>query len=208
MYLSMETKKRVFSTNYNVYISPEEGKKYYSSAFKTEAEVRKAQAQINQVKNYIKSKLTGSTYKDIKMIHDYLIDNIEYDQNGESKSTYSIYGALVEKKCVCEGYTRAFKYLADMANINSVLMQGTATNQDGATETHAWNAVYLNKRWYLIDVTWDDPIIIGNGILLGNVHYKYFLKGQKAFYKDHVLEKQFTEGGKEFSYPKISEIDY
>lgn len=208
MYLNMETKKKVFSTTYNVFIAPEEGKDYFTNGFKSMEEVRIAQLQINQKKNIVKSKLTGNTYKDIKIIHDYLIDNLQYDENNESKSPYSIYGALVEQKCVCEGYTRAFKYLADMAGIKCVLMQGSATNRDNMTEKHAWNAVYLNNKWYLIDATWDDPIIVGRGIVLGNVHYKYFLKGSKTFNKDHVLEYQFTEGGKKFSYPKISENDY
>ena len=208
MYLNMETKKKAFKTTYNVFIAPEEGSNYFAKGFNSEADVKLAMQKIEQEKNVVKSKLTGSTYKDIKIIHDYLVDNISYDEKYDSMGTYSIYGALVDKKCVCEGYTRAFKYLADMAGIECVLVQGTATNTEGKTEKHAWNAVYLNGFWYLIDTTWDDPIIIGRGIVLASKHYKYFLKGSKSFGKDHVEESQFSDGGKQFEYPKISEQDY
>ena len=208
LYLNMETKKKAFSTTYNVYISPEEGQNYFASGFTSETQVKIALQKIEQVKSDIKANFTGNTYKDIKIIHDYLVDNVEYDETYQSIGTYSIYGALVEKKCVCEGYTRAFKYLSDMAGIRCVLMQGNATNSDGTTEKHAWNAVFLNGLWYLVDTTWDDPIVIGRGILAAGTHYKYFLKGSKTFAKDHVLETQFSEGGKVFSYQNISESDY
>lgn len=208
MYLNMETKKKAFKTTYNVFIAPEEGNNYFAKGFLSEEDVRLAMQKIEYEKKFVKSKLTGSTYKDIKIIHDYLVDNLSYDEKYESVGTYSIYGALVEKKCVCEGYTRAFKYLADMAGINCVLIQGTATNTEGKTEKHAWNAVYLNGFWYLLDATWDDPIIVGRGIVLASAHYKYFLKGSKTFSKDHIEERQFSDGGKQFQYPKISELDY
>ena len=26
------------------------------------------------------------------------------------------------------------------------------------SENHIWNAVYLNNKWYHLDLTWDDPI--------------------------------------------------
>lgn len=208
MYLNMETKKKAFKTTYNVFIAPEEGQNYFANGFNSESDVKIAIQKIEQEKAFVRSKLTGNTYKDIKIIHDYLVDNLNYDESNQSIGTYSIYGAFVDKKCVCEGYTRAFKYLADMAGINCVLIQGTATNTEGKTEKHAWNAVYLNGFWYLIDTTWDDPIIVGRGIVLANTHYKYFLKGTKSFSNDHVEERQFSEGGKQFEYPKISEQDY
>ena len=96
----------------------------------------------------------------ILFIHDYLINNIDYDSSYQAVGTYSIYGALIEKKCVCEGYAKAFKYLLNSVGYECELLQGTATNSSGQTENHAWNAVKLNGIWYEIDTTWDDPIII------------------------------------------------
>lgn len=208
MYLNMEKKKRAFSTTYNVFIGPEDGRTYFAKGFTSEAQVKTALQQIQQVRDVVKSKLKGNEYQNIKKIHDYLVDNVEYDDTYSGVGLYSIYGALVKKKCVCEGYTRAFKYLADSAGIRCVLLQGEATNSDGTVEKHAWNAVYLNNNWYLIDTTWDDPIIIGRGFLLPGTHYKYFMKGSKTFAKDHTLQTQFSDGGKVFKYPNISEKDY
>lgn len=87
-------------------------------------------------------------------------------------------------------------------------MQGTATNTQGKTEKHAWNAVNVGGKWYELDATWDDPVIIGRGIVLQSTHYKYFLKGTNTFNKDHLLERQYTAGGKIFSFPDISVSDY
>lgn len=208
MYLNIETKKKAFSTTYNVYIKPEEGSTYFAKGFNSETDVKIAMQKIEQEANRVKANFSGNAYKDVKLIHDYLIEEINYDENYQSKGTYSIYGAFVDKKCVCEGYTRAFKYLADMAGIDCLFMQGTATNSDGRTESHAWNSVKLNGTWYLIDVTWDDPIIIGRGVILASTHYKYFLKGTNTFNKDHKLETRFSENGKVFTYPGVSVTDY
>ena len=71
-----------------------------------------AKKQIEQVKNAIITNIEGkSHYEKIKIIHDYLIDSIEYEKNLELDNVYDIYGALVAKKCVCEGYAKAFQYL-------------------------------------------------------------------------------------------------
>lgn len=208
MYLNMKISKKAFSTTYDVYIKPESGKTYLENEFNSETEVNNAIRKVEEVRDEFKSNITGNTYRDIKMIHDYLINTIDYDEEDDSIGGHSIYGALVEKQCVCEGYAKAFKYLADIAGIDNVLMQGNAINSDGENESHAWNAVYLNNKWYLIDTTWDDPIIIGRGIVLNNVHYRYFLKGYTSFYANHTLNPQLTEGGKIFSYPTISATDY
>lgn len=209
MYLNIETTTKFLKTTYNVYISPAQGTTYLSDEFSSTIQIEKAIEEIEMVKNNIINSLSGTDYKKILSIHDYLINNIEYDSNYQALGSYNIYGALIGKKCVCEGYAKAFKYLANAAGIECEMMQGTATNSSGQTESHAWNCVKINGVWYEVDATWDDPIIIGNGGRISNdIKYKYFLKGTDTFEKDHTLEYQFSEGGKVFSYPTISKSDY
>ena len=153
------------------------------------------------------SNKTGDTYKDVKMVHDYLVSNLDYDSGAGESHTYDIYGALVNHKCVCEGYAKAFKYLLNGLNIESTLVIGKGTNSRGESENHAWNYVKIDENWYAVDVTWDDPIIIGGGTS-NEIQYKYFLKGSNVFDNDHFPTGVFTENGKEFIYPELSVEEY
>ena len=141
-------------------------------------------------------------------MHDYLVDNLEYDTSTSRPHIYTIYGALANKVCVCEGYARAFKYIMDELGIPCVLVMGQGTNSKGQTENHAWNYVQVNGRWYALDVTWDDPVVYGGGRASNDSKYKYFLKGSNAFNQDHIPNGQFTPNGKVFSYPVISSNDF
>lgn len=88
--------------------------------------------------------------------NDYLVDNCVYDKEAvESKEILGnendAYGALVDKKAVCEGYSRAFQLLCNRLGIDCINIAGTA---DGVA--HAWNNVMLDGEWYEVDVTWND----------------------------------------------------
>ena len=114
---------------------------------------------------------------------------------------------MVNKECVCEGYARSFKYLMDELEIPCVLVIGKGTNSEGRTENHAWNYVQLNNNWYAVDCTWDDPVST-TGWVSEASKTKYFLKGSNSMSRDHRPNGQFTEGGKIFSYPNLSNQDY
>ncbi|MBO4816623.1 MAG: hypothetical protein J5507_07070 [Clostridia bacterium] len=209
MYLNIETSTKFFKTTYNVYISAASSSNYLSDEFQTADKIEKAILEIEKEKDKIIKHLNGTEHQNILFIHDYLVNNIEYDSTYKSTGSYNIYGALIEKRCVCEGYAKAFKYLTNCAGYNCELMQGVATNSSGESENHAWNCIKLNGIWYQVDTTWDDPIIIGgNGRTNNDIKYRYFLKGSNTFNRDHVLEYQFSDKGKIFSYPSMSISDY
>lgn len=208
MYLNIETTTRNSTTTYYVYIDNGNEANYLTDEFSSRAQVNQAIARIEQVKNKLVQNRSGNTYQDIKMVHDYLVDNVSYDTSISKPNIYNVYGALVNGEAVCEGYARAFKYIMDEMGIPCTLVIGKGTNSEGTTENHAWNYVQLNGSWYAIDTTWDDPVISGEGTLSQSSKYKYFLKGSNEMSKDHTPSGQFTEGGKVFSYPGLSSRDY
>ena len=208
MYLNIETTTRGGTSTYNVYINSGNEANYLVEEFNSKQAIDEAIAQIEQVKNQIIQNKTGNTYEDIKMVHDYLVDTISYDSSLSKQNIYNIYGALVSRECVCEGYARAFKYLLDELDIPCVMVIGTATNSQGETENHAWNYVQLNGNWYAVDSTWDDPVVIGGGMASAESRYKYFLVGREVIDQDHSSSGQFTEDGKVFSYPNLTYESY
>lgn len=208
MYLNIETTTRNSTTTYYVYIDNGNEANYLTDEFSSRAQVNQAIARIEQVKNKLVQNRSGNTYQDIKMVHDYLVDNVSYDTSISKPNIYNVYGALVNGEAVCEGYARAFKYIMDEMGIPCTLVIGKGTNSEGTTENHAWNYVQLNGSWYAIDTTWDDPVIIGGGTLSQSSKYKYFLKGSNEMSKDHTPSGQFTEGGKVFNYPVLNSRDY
>lgn len=208
MYLNIETTTRGGVSTYDVYINSGNEANYLTEEFSSKAEVDQAIAQIEQVKNQILQNKTGNTYEDIKMVHDYLVDSINYESSLSKQNIYNIYGALVNRECVCEGYARAFKYLLDELNIPCIMVIGTGTNSQGETENHAWNYVQLGGNWYAVDTTWDDPVVIGGGTASEESRYKYFLVGREIIDQDHSPSGQFTEGGKIFSYPNVTYESY
>ena len=102
-------------------------------------------------------------------IHDALINRTEYKSDGY-KTDQDIYGALVHRKAVCAGYSRAFSYLMNYVGIPTMYIRGKA----GGTSTngnHAWNIVLIGGKWYEVDCTWDDQ---PKSMHLDNVIHDYF----------------------------------
>lgn len=207
MYLNIETTTVGNNVTYNVYIHNGNENNYFIDEFTSKSQVENAISRIEQVKDQILANRSGNTYDDIKMVHDYLVDNIEYDTTISQDNIYNVYGALINRTAVCEGYARSFKYLMDELGIPCTLVIGQGTNAQGQTENHAWNYVQINGNWYAIDCTWDDPVST-TGYVSQSSRYRYFLKGSNEFMQDHTANGQFTEGGKVFNYPTLSVQGY
>ena len=96
-----------------------------------------------------------STKDKIKIIHDYIINNTEYDKlkteniNDDTYQSNTAYGVLVEKYGICSGYSDTMKLFLDKLNI---------INYKISNDQHIWNLILLDEEWFHLDLTWDDPI--------------------------------------------------
>ena len=210
MYLNIETTTKRNDVSYNVFINSGNQANYLDEAYNSEAQINQAIAQLESIRNQIiaQAQAQGSTYNQIKYVHDYIVDNTSYDSTISNPDIYNIYGTLIRKSSVCEGYAKSFKYLMDALDIPCVIVIGEATNSSGESESHAWNYVMLNNIWYAIDTTWDDPVVIGGGRPSSSAKTRYFLRGANTFNADHFPNGQFTQSGKTYEYPVLSQIDY
>jgi len=133
-----------------------------------------------------------SSIQKIKAIHDWLVNHTEYDTEGYStgnisSDSYTAEGLFKTGRAVCDGYSKAFQQMAESAGFEAIKVNGIGFNSKGQTETHAWNQVKVDGKWYNIDVTWDDPVTNGD-IGFDNLRYKYFLVPDSIIYKDHTAD--------------------
>ena len=183
-------------------------KNYLSDSFSSESQVDNAINQIEQIRNSIVSRVNGNNYNKALIVHDTLVDMLEYNQNDSNSNTHNIYGAFVNRSVVCEGYAKSFKYIMDSLNIPCILVGGVATNNTSTTESHMWNYIQLDGNWYGVDVTWDDPVIIGGSSKKSSrVRRDYFCKDSSAF-NLHQADGKISQNGETFSIPTLSSKNY
>lgn len=87
-------------------------------------------------------------------LHDRICAAVTYDER--SSHAHDAYGALVEGRAVCDGYTMAMTLVCRMAGIPAGMISGDAIASDGSTGPHSWNLLCLNGIYTQADVTWDD----------------------------------------------------
>lgn len=196
-------------STHRVELSNGDNASYLKDNFNSQTKIDGKLNLLEAIQEEIARQLEGSSdYTKIREVHNWMVDNIEYDVDLEADEPYSISGALTEGKAVCEGYARGFKYIMDELNIPCVLVSGTGTNSAGETESHAWNYVQLDGNWYAVDVTWDDPIVIGNGYLSDETKYTHFLKGSNTFFSSHKEDGYLSPNSMKFTFPELSLVDY
>lgn len=86
----------------------------------------------------------GSEYDMALWLHDWTLDQLEYDH---SLNWCSAESGLTRHQGTCESYQRIYSKLLDAAGIANGRITGNG---------HTWNAVKIDGKWCQMDLTWDD----------------------------------------------------
>lgn len=138
---------------FDIIIQPMEQTGKYAD-FESPEETRAALEKINQLTEEFVKNLSGSDEEKLKAIHDWILKDATYDETKSKANIRNVYGALVQKDCVCAGFAYAFKYVADAAGLQVITVTGEGFSGN-TSEPHAWNLMYCDEKWTLTDVTWD-----------------------------------------------------
>lgn len=135
--------------------------------------------KIDQVLSEIIEDSMSDLHKEL-MIHDYIVATTEYDMRIENidtmpRDSYNAYGALINKKAVCQGYAETLKILLNRVGIDSIIVSSKEMN-------HAWNIVTIDGQDYHVDATYNDPIPDVSGRIL----YEFFNLSDKDMRETHV----------------------
>ena len=145
-------------------------------------DIIKIDNKINEICNKININRYDSIKDKIKAFHDYIADNSVYDRNKESgNSNYhsdSAIGTLFEGYSICSGYSDTMAIFLSKLGLDNVKV---------ITDKHVWNAVKIDNKWYHIDLTWDDPVILNGG---NTISHDYFLiTSDQIYIKDKTQHK-------------------
>ena len=137
-----------------------------------------------------------SDYERELYIHDFVVRNCDYDDEAltnqnNHQNAYNIYGTLIQKKSVCEGYAKAIQLLNNHFGIKTTVVTGKSNNQN-----HMWNLVNIYGSYYHLDATFNDG---ANSNL-----YSYFNLTDTAIKRSHQIDNSFY---KSINLPKADSLE-
>lgn len=130
------------------------------------AEVQKDDSQIVSLATKIVAGLK-TDYDKAKAVYDWVSSNIHYDMdafNTDNIVDQDAINTLNNKRAVCEGYANLTAALLRSLDIPTGVVYGYALGVDTSdywvtpfkmpSANHAWNEVYIDGKWLIIDSSW------------------------------------------------------
>lgn len=99
---------------------------------------------VNDAVALCRQETNGSEYDMALWLHDWTLDQLEYDH---SLNWCSAESGLTRHQGTCESYQRIYSKLLDAVGIANGRITGNG---------HTWNAVKIDGKWCQMDLTWDD----------------------------------------------------
>lgn len=150
----------------------------------TREEYRRLSGELSRLVAQILSRLNrcASDLDRLRLIHGFLSGIMRYDDGGTDRrrsiEAHTIVGAVINRSCVCDGYSRLFCLLCRLVQIPCMIVTGDSTQRENPGP-HAWNMVALQGAYYHVDATWDSR----------ETDF-YFLRSDAFFALEHRWDKK------------------
>jgi hypothetical protein len=147
-------------------------------------------ASIEDLVNYGK-KTAANDVESLRFYFVWVARNIRYDMS-ELKSAQrnpvkqEPETVFRNRQAICRGYADLLTVICQKASIGCRSVAGYTSNQgtDGRDDLHAWNAIEVNKEWYLFDVTWASNHLESGGTI-DDKFDSYFSQTSQKFIRKH-----------------------
>ena len=180
--------------------------KSISDALKSTPSIQSDRSSIISIAKQITEGATDD-YDRARKLHDWVCSYMYYDiDNLDAQETPVFYAddIIRTQRAVCLGFATLYAALCRSIDIPCNVVSGYAlgvgddiewTDETVTTDyqNHAWNEVYVDNRWVIVDTTWDSSNKIENGEKIkGNeVSHLYFDSNLQFFSQTHkILEYQ------------------
>ena len=181
---------------------------YAKSLYVTDtSKITRVNTAVNTAKSVVNDVKTKSDYEKLVYYRDWICKEVYYDHSalggavpyGDPWQLISAFDKDPNTNIVCEGYSKAFKYLCDLTTFNKDISCILATG-DIPAGGHMWNIVNMEDgKNYLVDVTNCDSGTVGYpdqlflvGYYSGNVNTGYVFKTKRSstlyIYDEYTME--------------------
>ena len=141
-------------------------------------------------------------YEKVLALHDWICSYMYYDVDSLASDEAPPYYAtdiVKSRKAVCLGFATLMASLCRSIDIPCNVVSGYALGVGNDTawtdisiatdeQNHAWNEVYVDGRWMIVDTTWDCANKIENGEMnKGEVSHLYFDANLQFFSNNHKI---------------------
>lgn len=131
----------------------------YADAYKKsdgtirKAKIKKTRTQLDSAINQalLNVEPSMSQVEKAMVLHDYLVRTTAYTSDSNNAFRLTEVGVFLKHKANCEGYSRAYAILMQKVGIPVKFVSSDKM-------VHMWNEIKIGKKWYHVDVTWDDPM--------------------------------------------------
>ena len=165
--------------------------------------IRRQQNEVRIAVQEIANQLLTPGMSDLEKslaINDFLVKNVEYDfgalENAEKNDfrfvddryndAFTAYGVLIHGLGVCQGIAAAYTLIADAMNLRSIVVTGL---MEGFLP-HAWNRVYIDGHWHILDVTNNANELFPNALLhLSDDSARHVLVEDSLFVQDAFVAR-------------------
>nr|CAC12744.2 Ky protein [Mus musculus] len=165
-----------------------------------------SQVTVKSGLNELVSDLLQEAHSDLERVRAiwiWICHHIEYDVEAaqeKDRQAFKPTDVLRTQKTNCDGYAGLFERMCRVAGVQCVTVPGYSkgfgyqTGQSFSGEfDHAWNAVYLEGRWHLVDSTWGSGLVdtTTSKFTLDLLYNEfYFLTHPALFIEDHFPDNK------------------
>lgn len=226
--------------SFNVSVDYSNGEYTNGRLYNTNPELASmAKNAANKAAEIVASHAGESDYDKLCAYRDYICANVSYNTDVSTMSAYGDPWQLIyvfdedpNTNVVCEGYSKAFKYLCDLSTFNTnieCLLMGGYISTGYSYAGHMWNIVRMGDGGlYLVDITNSDSGNVWSGCLFlvgyseikedakaanyqcSTTGYKFERRGSQVIYFAFQKMEDYYIGSEELQFPglKLSESDY
>ncbi len=134
--------------------------------------------------------LTHNIDYDVALLNSLNLDELRRVENAERELAARIQQTLKRRKAVCQGYSEVFNALCQSVGIKSRMISGYSknnfTDEVRNTPNHAWNVVFIEGNWYLLDPTWGVGTLHNGQTFRKKFSNAFFLSNPKTFILRHL----------------------